>query len=212
MDVPPYPLPYDYGNAFYAYTYGPVRHVMINAYTDMSPRSTQYKWLVKEFKAIDRRHTPWVIVVIHVPLYSTWSLHRHDLQIVAAKEHLEPLFVEYGVNIVISGHIHAYLRTHPVIDGVVDSTGPVHITVGAGGRKCEAPFRNSTAEEWVAVRDATVYGYGLLEVTNASLATWHWIHTGFNEKRTYNQVWKSDENASAGPGRDTVILRNNRFK
>lgn len=65
MDAPPYPLPYEWGNAYYAFTYGPAKHIILCAYSDMSPGSTQYEWLVKEFESIDRKRTPWVFVTIH---------------------------------------------------------------------------------------------------------------------------------------------------
>ena len=79
MDAPPYPLPYEWGNAYYAFTYGPARHIIVCAYSDMSPGSTQHTWLENELASIDRERTPWVLLTIHVPLYNTFALHHHDL-------------------------------------------------------------------------------------------------------------------------------------
>jgi hypothetical protein len=56
----------------------------------------------------------------------------HDLQIVAARLHLEPLFVKYHVKLIFPGHIHAYQRTANVTNDLVPKTGPIHITIGAG--------------------------------------------------------------------------------
>ena len=95
--------------------------------------------------------------------------------------------------------------------GKVHVKGPRHITVGAGGRKCEAPFRNATAEEFVEVRDATKYGYGQLNIYNKTTASWDWIHTGHVEERDYNEVWKSEEQLPAGPGLDRVFFENQYF-
>ena len=50
----------------------------------------------------------------------------------------------------------------------MDPSGPIHITVGAGGRKCEAPFSSETPEPWVEVRDATIYGYGMFRILNST--------------------------------------------
>lgn len=208
MDAPPYPLPYEYGNAYYSYPYGQAQIFMLSAYSSMEPGSKQYAWLQKCLKAVNRNVTPWVIVVIHTPLYSTFSLHRHDPQIFAASEHLEPLFVKHDVNLVFSGHIHAYLRTKPVRFLKLHPKGPRHITVGAGGRKCEAPFRNATAEDFVEVRDATKYGYGLLHIVNKTTAMWDWIHTGEADDRDYNELWQSDEQLPPGPGTDRVVFEN----
>jgi acid phosphatase type 7 len=211
MDAPPYPLPYEWGNAYYAWTYGLVRMVMVNAYASMEPNSVQYKWLVEELSAVDRHRTPWLTVVIHVPIYNTFGVHRHDLQIMAAREHLEPLFVKYGVNVIFSGHIHAYSRTAPVENGRVSETGPIHIVVGAGGRKCEAAFLDETPEPYMRVRDATFFGYGLFRVHNATVAAWEWIHTGLANDRD-NHVYHSNQTLPSGPRTDEVTIVNYHYR
>jgi len=193
MDAPPYPLPYEWGNSYYAFTYGPAKHVIVNAYADMSPGSTQYEWLENELKLIDREKTPWVLLTMHPPIYNTFSLHHHDPQIFAAKEHMEPLFVKYHVNLVLTGHIHAYQRTDYVAFGNLTDTGPMHITVGAGGRKADAPFTNKEPEEWLKVRDASMYGYGRLTIYNATHAEWRWIPISPSELHDYNEVKGEDD-------------------
>jgi hypothetical protein len=140
MDKPPYPMPYEYGNAYYAFTYGPARMIMLSAYSAMEPDSLQYKWLVEELASVDRSITPWLLVTIHTPFYNTFSHHQRDPQIFAARKHVEPLLVEYKVNLVFTGHIHAYLRTANIALGRITPTGPMHITVGAGGRSAKRHF------------------------------------------------------------------------
>lgn len=212
MDIPPYPLPYEWGNAYYAYSYGPARFIMISSYSSVEPGSTQYNWIVHELSSVDRSVTPWVVVVLHTPLYNTFALHRRDAQIEACKNNLEPLFVEHKVNMVFSGHIHAYLRTNNVVTGgVLDPTGPIHITVGAGGRKCEAPFYSEEPEPWVAVRDATIYGYGMFRIMNQTHAQWDWVHTGTADNREGNQIYKSDATLPPGPATDRVLIENQYF-
>jgi acid phosphatase type 7 len=212
MDTPPYPLPYEWGNAYYAYTYGPVRFIMISSYSSIIPGSTQHTWVTKELESVNRIITPWVVVVLHTPMYNTFALHRHDTQIVAVQEHLEPLIVQHKVNMVFTGHIHAYLRTaNVVLGGIVDQTGPIHITVGAGGRKCEAPFMNADPEPWVQVRDATIYGYGMFRVLNETHAQWDWVHTGLSEEHTVNQIHKSDATLPPGPATDRIMIENQYF-
>jgi acid phosphatase type 7 len=110
MDHPPYPLPYEWGNGYYAFTYGPARVIMINAYASMEANSTQYRWIESELRAVDRTVTPWVLTVLHPPIYNTFSLHQRDPQIVAAKTNLEPLFVEHRVNMVFTGTLSPLVR------------------------------------------------------------------------------------------------------
>lgn len=45
----------------------------------------------------------------------------------------EPLLYEVGVDVVLTGHVHAYERTWPVYNWTLDDCGPVHITLGNGG-------------------------------------------------------------------------------
>ncbi len=193
MDAPPYPLPYEWGNAYYAFTYGPARHIIVNCYSDMSPGSTQYTWLVKELSSVDRTRTPWVLFTLHVPIYNTFALHHHDRQIFAAREHLEPLLVKYNVNVVFNGHIHAYQRTNYVAFNKTTVTGPMHITIGAGGRNCDAPFQNEEPESWIATRDASMYGYGRLTIFNETHADWRWVPLSPSELHEYNKVQDHDE-------------------
>jgi hypothetical protein len=211
MDQPPYPLPYEYGNAYYSFIYGPAKMIMVSSYSSMDPGSIQHNWLVDQLQSVDRSVTPWVLLTLHTPIYNTFSLHQKDLQIVAARKHIEPLLIEHKVNLVFSGHIHAYLRTGNVAFGKVTPSGPMHITVGAGGRKCEAPFLSAEPEPWVEVRDSTFFGYGMFHISNRTHAEWNWVHTGENEDRDYNQVWRSDEQLPAGPSRDSVDIPNQYF-
>lgn len=212
MDTPPYPLPYEWGNAYYAYSYGPVRMVMVSSYSSVEPGSTQYNWINEELASVDRSITPWVVVVLHTPLYNTFTLHRKDVQIAAVKEHLEPVFVLHKVNMVFSGHIHAYLRTAAVVTGgIVDPAGPIHITVGAGGRKCEAPFYSEVPEPWVQVRDATIYGYGMFRVTNRTHAQWDWVHTGTADDHAANIIRNTEATLPPGPATDRVVIENQYF-
>lgn len=208
MDSPFYPLPYEWGNGYYAFTYGPSRHVIVNAYSDMSPGSTQYDWLDRELASVDRSRTPWVLLTIHVPLYNTFSVHHHDPQIFAAREHLEPLFVEYNVNIVFNGHIHAYQRTHYVAFNETTPTGPMHITIGAGGRNCDAAFQNEEPESWIASRDESMYGYGRFSILNATHAEWKWVPLSPSDKHHFNEVKGRDDVHLPMLGHDRLVIEN----
>jgi predicted phosphodiesterase len=149
-----YKLPYDYGNSYYSFIYGSSHNIVLNSYTDFEPNSRQYKWLVDELTMkVNRTMTPWLVVMMHCPMYNTFSFHQGDPQPLNARRYLEPLFVQHRVNVVLSGHLHAYMRSKPVINETVGPTGPVHIIVGMSGRQANIPYKNAVPEEWVAVRD-----------------------------------------------------------
>jgi len=183
-----YQLPYDYGNSFYSYTYGMTHNIVLNSYADFEPGSNQYKWLVNDLNSINRDITPWVAVVVHCPIYNTFSLHQRDPPPVAMKKYLEPLFVKHRVNFVLSGHLHAYMRTKNVVNNAYTPTGPIHIILGNGGKRAKiVPFRNEIPEEWVAIRDHTTYGYGTIEYLNATMALYEWIQTGHNSPEDHGE-------------------------
>lgn len=174
-------IPYEYGNAYYSFTYGPSKHIVLSSFSSFREGSLQYEWLLSELKSVDRSITPWLIVTLHCPLYNTFKTHRHDIFITEAQATLEPLFVKYTVNFVIAGHVHAYMRTHPVAFSKRNPRGPIHIIQGNGGKAVCEPYYNNTAEEWVAVRDQSQYGYGTLELYNNTHAMWKLIKTGYDE-------------------------------
>jgi len=186
MDSPPYPLDYEYGNAYYAFQFGKTHQIYLNSYSSLDPGSKQYEWLLTELESVNRRVTPWLLLTYHVPIYNTFEVHQKDLQMFKMREHIEPLMVKYKVNIVFNGHIHAYQRTKPVAMGNVTSTGPIHIVMGAGGRNADAAFLQDQPEDWIVMRDGTIYGYGLLEIINKTHARWDWVHTG--QKGDHNKV------------------------
>ena len=209
MDRPPYPLPYEYGNAYYSFIYGSVHWIVLSSYSAMEPDSVQYQWLIRELSRVDRTKTPWLMVMFHCPLYNSFSVHQRDTQIIKAREFFEPLLVKHRANMVFNGHIHAYLRTKNVAHQSVNATGPMHVVVGAGGRDAHAPFLHEEPEEWVAVRDAALYGYGMLEILNQTHARWDWVHTG---NATDHNVLVNHEGLELPlGGADHIVLENQYF-
>jgi len=173
---------YDYGNAFYSYQHGLVHVIVLGSYSDATVGSVQYQWLQHELQSVDRQVTPWLLVSFHSPLYTTFQGHVDEIEAVNMKQAMEPLFVEFGVNLVISGHDHGFMKTHSLAYGQVDPTGlsPVYLTLGAGGNRegHSSGYRQEEPEAWVAERNLEEYGYGHLYVPNATHALFQWIRDG----------------------------------
>lgn len=53
--------------------------------------------------------TPWLIVLFHVPWYNSNEAHQHEGDGMMAS--MEPLLYAASVDLVLSGHVHAYERT-----------------------------------------------------------------------------------------------------
>jgi calcineurin-like phosphoesterase family protein len=82
---------------------------------------TQLAWLEKELESSTE---DWKIPYFHHPLYSSADRHGSDT---SRRKVLEPLFIKYGVSVVLAGHDHVYERTKP-------QNGIVHFVVGSGGQ------------------------------------------------------------------------------
>ena len=185
---------YNFGNAFFAFQHGLVQMIVLSSYSETHAGSPQYKFLENTLETVDRSLTPWLIVNFHCPLYTTFFGHHNETQALQMRATMEPLFVKYGVNLVFSGHDHAYLRTHPMAYGKTDPDGksPIYFIVGAGGNRemhARAYINETQPEEWVAVRDRFEYGYGNLFVQNATHAYFTWVRDGTTDAGAHDSVW-----------------------
>ena len=78
-------------------------HICVGKYTP------QYVWLKKELSSVDRTKTPWLIVLMHSPLYN--SNEDHYMESETMRVQFESWFVQAKVDIVFAGHCHAYERS-----------------------------------------------------------------------------------------------------
>ncbi len=108
------------GKAYYTFK-APDEDVRFFALHSDYPEPEQIAWLEKELEGSNEK---WKIPYFHHPLYSSGERHGSDL---ALRRTLEPLFIKYGVSVVLTGHDHFYERTKP-------QNGIVYFVVGAGGK------------------------------------------------------------------------------
>lgn len=80
----------------------------------------QLDWIEKQLAPSDDQ---WKICFFHHPLYSSARKHGSALDL---RKALEPLFVQYKVNVVLAGHEHVYERIKP-------QQGIYYFVSGAGG-------------------------------------------------------------------------------
>ncbi len=121
--------PYTYAagtGKYWSFDYGPAHIAVIDQYSAnySDPNQAQLTWLKNDLSASTKK---WKFIVLHQPGWSD-SLnnvnggHDNDTDV---QNHIQPLCVQYGVQIVFCGHNHYYSRA--VVNGVH------HITSGGGG-------------------------------------------------------------------------------
>lgn len=78
---------------------------------------------------MDQSDQPWKIVSFHRPPYHTHSS-RENKEI---REAWSPVFDELGIDLVLTGHDHTYMRTWPLVDGEIASEGTIYVIGGVAG-------------------------------------------------------------------------------
>ena len=95
---------------FYSYDYNNAHFIVLNTNNlseDKALSDDQLAWLKADAAASDAQ---WKIVVLHKALYSNGS-HYDDKDVKAMREQLCGLLPDLGIDIVLQGHDHVYLRT-----------------------------------------------------------------------------------------------------
>ena len=196
-------------NFYWSYRQGPVKYISMCTETHdcynhtickFFPGSTQHAWLENELRNVDRSVTPWVVVGGHRPMYSTDFEHHSDL-----REGVEDLFLRYGVDVYVAGHMHETEVTTPMKNFTVqdadrvsvtrrdgttnirmrNTTATVHVTAGTLGAVQAEFFYPQPA--WSLFRNGTLqddaYGFATLEATRTSL------NFTFLKQRTGDALW-----------------------
>lgn len=179
------------GNFWFTFTVGSIKVISLSSQSNYTQGSPQWLWAKQELThaAANRHNVPWIFVTIHRPLLCSaideWDQHRPGAPLLTA---LLPLLQEYKVDMVVNGHIHAYERMHPNINGThvqlpaktevgdmyTNPHAPVYAMVGSGGMLDEGWWR-TPQPEWSAYRRMVVedgYGFGHVTAHNATHLEW----------------------------------------
>ena len=94
---------------FYSYDYNGAHFTVINTNDDEDDKlsDAQIDWLINDISSSDAK---WKIVVLHKAVYSNGS-HYDDGDVVGIRNQLSALLPYLGVDLVLQGHDHVYLRT-----------------------------------------------------------------------------------------------------
>ena len=146
-----WPEPFQSAGLYWSFDYGPMHIAMLDAYTSYSAGSAQYNWLKADLAASTKT---WKFVVIHEPGWSAGGGHANNTTV---QNDLQPLFVQYGVSILFSGHNHYYARAS--VNGVT------HLTLGGGG----APQYTPASGQPNIVVTSKSYSFGEFTISGNTL-------------------------------------------
>jgi hypothetical protein len=103
--------------AYYSYNYGNVHFVALDSYGWEAGNTRLYDtlgpqavWLKQDLAANTQ---PWTVVYFHHPPYTKGS-HNSDTEteLINMRQRIVPIFERYKVDMVLSGHSHAYERSY----------------------------------------------------------------------------------------------------
>lgn len=152
--------------SYYSFYYGGAFFLIIDTTGDYSLGSPQRNFIDSELlKASVNSSVKWTFAVLHYPPFaSSWGFSE-------LRNELSPVFDNWGVDVVITGHAHLYERTFPVrADGTVmqshpsrynDSRAPLYTVTGGGGA---SPFPGSSISSTQCPSDPEPWSARCLEV------------------------------------------------
>lgn len=137
----------------YAYTYQNALYLMIDA---TLPLENQTAWIREQLK---NTKATWKFVYFHFPPYNYEEDYSH------IRKEWCTVFDEYGVDMVMGGHVHYYMRTKPMKAEKPDPKGTIYlISVGI-----PADHPHMTAEDYAVVRDPKGWVYQHVEIDGNKL-------------------------------------------
>ena len=128
---------------YYSFTWGNAKFIALDGNIDYTAGSAQYNWLQNELKCNDRE---WLVVFFHQPPWSNaWDasyyipltpffLYEGNTDM---RNSIVPLFEQYHVDFVLSGHTHDYQRG--------SLNGVKYFIAGGGGTSTPDTHTNSNS-------------------------------------------------------------------
>lgn len=95
---------------YFSMDYSNIHFIFLDSYgSENQPGSAMYEWLQRDLEVNSKK---WTIALIHHPPYSKGG-HDSDSEpaILDIRKNLIPVLESYGVDMVLSGHSHAYQRS-----------------------------------------------------------------------------------------------------
>ena len=149
----------DFGlsKTYYTMTFGNMRVIVMDSDHDSySSGSSQYNFVINELqKASQDSNIKWIVVYLHKQMYtspntcSAGSCSNTGSDATNLRNIYHAKFDQYGVDVVMDGHVHNYQRTYPIkydsaspsspikacsnTNTYGDCQGQIYVTVGTGG-------------------------------------------------------------------------------
>lgn len=197
-----YPTPYRAAGStepfWYSVKVASAHVVVLASYSAYGKYTPQWAWLQAELARVDRKTTPWLVVLTHSPWYNSNNYHYMEGETMRVQ--FERWLVDAKVDLVLAGHVHSYERSHRVSNVAYDivngkstpvrnADAPVYVTIGDGGN-IEGIADNFTRPQpgYSAFREAS-FGHATLDIKNRTHAYYSWHRNHDGAKVVADGVW-----------------------
>ncbi|RHN59886.1 putative Acid phosphatase [Medicago truncatula] len=172
--------------------------IVLASYSAYGKYTPQYAWLEEELPRVNRKKTPWLIVLMHSPWYNSNSYHYMEGETMRVM--FESWFVKYKVDVVFAGHVHAYERServsniaYNIVNGICapvkDLSAPVYINIGDGGNiEGLATKYTQPQPEYSAFREAS-FGHAIFDIKNRTHAYYSWHRNQDGDAVKSDSLW-----------------------
>ncbi|KAG6640553.1 purple acid phosphatase 22-like isoform X1 [Carya illinoinensis] len=174
-------------NLFYSFDVAGTHIIMLGSYTKFFVESPQYKWLESDLAQVNRKKTPWVLVLLHAPWYNTNTAHQGEGE--SMRQTMEKLLYKARVDVVFAGHVHAYERFTRIYRNEHNPCGPVYITIGDGGNREGLALEYLEPASPLSLYREPSFGHGRLRILNETHAYWSWHRNNDADALVADTVW-----------------------
>ena len=108
---------------YYSFDYNNVHFISMATEIPFEQGSEQFEFVNRDLmKTKTNPSIDWIIVYLHQPMYTS-KTHHEGLE--SFRDLYHSLFNEYGVDLVLQGHIHNYQRSYPLIYNSENPSNPI---------------------------------------------------------------------------------------
>ena len=188
---------------WYSYDYSNTHIISLDTENDFSVDSPQYDWLVNDLDQVSKdEKNQWIIVTFHRPPFTSGGKGNDEI-----REYLCPLFDQYGVDLVLCGHMHIYERFYPLnhmgevvdynISNYDDPPVPIYVVDGCAG----APQYSSNPKDWTVYMEKE-FGYSRISIAMSGTLHFEHVQVKNGQRKIVDSFYIEKEKAGNGMGED----------
>ncbi|KAG0658499.1 hypothetical protein C6P46_005742 [Rhodotorula mucilaginosa] len=183
---------------------GPIEKAKGNVNGPFGKPNQQVDWLKADLASVDRQKTPWVVVGLHRPWYTSIQIPE---VYTAWQQAFEKIMYDYNVDMYLTGHVHTQEVFTPMFNGTADPNGlnnpraPWPIVQGAAGHYDGLDqFESSERLNGSIYSTDQAYGWGKLTFHNRTHVTYDYVASRNSSVIQSNTLYKEHSFGGAAGG------------